>query len=73
MVIQIGSNPIENYLAPSPNGKAQDFDSCIYWFDPSRGCLMKSSSVGESSGLINRVSRVRVSPLQFKADFESLK
>lgn len=26
-------------IAPSPNGKAQEFDSCIYWFESSRGSL----------------------------------
>ena len=28
-----------NKKAHSPNGKAQDFDSCIYWFESSMGYL----------------------------------
>ena len=30
------------FIAPSPNlVTAQDFDSCIYWFESSRGCLLR--------------------------------
>ena len=28
-------------IAPSPNGKAQEFDSCMYWFESSRGSSKK--------------------------------
>jgi hypothetical protein len=28
-----------NKKAHSPNGKAQDFDSCIYWFESGMGYL----------------------------------
>lgn len=35
-------NDLKSNKAPSPSGKAQDFDSCIHWFDSSSGCSVLS-------------------------------
>ena len=48
------------YIAPSPSGKVQDFDSCIRWFESSRGSLWDISSVGSSNELLIRRSCVQI-------------
>ena len=39
----------QHNIAPSPRGKAQDFDSCIHWFDSSRGCYAVIDKLGKSN------------------------
>ena len=38
--------PVKPNIGVSPSGKAQDFDSCIRWFESSHSCLRKSHELG---------------------------
>ena len=45
------------HIGMSPSGKAQDFDSCIRWFEPSHPSQKKA--LAEASAFFNDVFRLR--------------